>query len=60
MYAMNKLYLLPLLRFTGKLSLFLYITTTLQTSVILGKGHPVLFSSHVSYACKLVGTIFLF
>jgi hypothetical protein len=60
MYALRKIYLPCLYSDSLNVNLFLAITATLQITVFVGKGHPAFVSSHINYACQLVGILFSF
>jgi len=59
-YALHNIYLLCLYSDSLNVNLFLAITATLQITVFVGKGHSAFVSSHINYACKLVGILFSF
>jgi len=60
MYTLRNLYLPYLYSDSLNVNLFLAVTTTLQVTVFVGKGHSAFVSSHINYACKLVGILFSF
>jgi len=60
MYTVHNLYLPYLYSDSRNVNLFLAVTTTLQITAFVGKGHSAFVSSHINYACKLMGILFSF
>ena len=60
MFTLHSLYLPYFYSDSLNVNLFLAVTTTLQITVCVDKGHSAFVSSHINYACKVVGILFSF